>query len=48
MVFDISEDTWLDIINNTPEWDPTKLGGTPGKKRPKKNNSSRGFKKKKR
>lgn len=48
LIIGFSEETWDDVLNNTPHCDLTKLGGSPGKKRPKKKNSSKGSKKKKR
>jgi len=48
LIIGFSEKTWDEVLNHTPEWDPSKLGGSPSKKKPRKNNSSKGIKKQKR
>lgn len=48
LVIELSEDTWNNVLNHSPEWDPSKLGGSPGKKKPKKKKSSKGIRKQKR
>lgn len=44
LVLEFDEDVWNNVFDNSPEWDKLTVGGTPGKKRPKKN-SSNGIKK---
>jgi hypothetical protein len=54
LIFEFSEETWYDVINNTPDWDEFRIGGTPGtpgnksfsKKGRKKKSSNKGGKKK--
>ena len=48
LIIELSEDTWNNVLNYSPEWDNLTLGGSPDKKIPKKKNSSKGIKKKKR
>lgn len=51
LIFEFSKETWFDVINNTPEWDEFRIGGSPGnksssKKVGKKKSSKKGGKKK--
>jgi len=45
LILEFSENDFQSVFNNTPKWDNLTLGGSPGKKRPKKKKSSKGIKK---
>ena len=36
LIIELSEDTWNNVLNYSPEWDNLTLGGSPDKKIPKK------------
>lgn len=51
LILEFSEETWNEVINNTPKWNEFEIGGSPGnksssKKVGKKKSSKKGGKKK--